>query len=213
MTAVRLPAPIRVHVVDNDRFAGRFLTEHLASQPGLAVIGTSASGHEVLRALHAAPADVVLMDIDMPGIDGFTATRAIRACHPRVRVLLITCMDDETTQQRAVAAGARGVLIKTTTPDGIAEAISAVHHGHQLDEASLVHEQTDARPPLTAREKKTLALIGTGATNAAIAAQLHVSLSTVKATVHSLLLTFGVDNRIRLAQLALTLDSSAAPNG
>ncbi len=208
MTAVPSPGPIRVHVVDNDRLAGRLLAEHLASQPRLAVIGTSASRGELLAALATESADVVLMDIEMPGMDGFAATRAVQACHPGVRVLLITCMEDETTQQRAFEAGARGVLIKADALDGIAEAISAVHCGHHLfSEASLVHEQTAHRRPLTAREKETLALIGTGATNAAIAAQLHVSLSTVKATVHSLLRTFGVDNRIRLAQLALIVGS------
>jgi NarL family two-component system response regulator LiaR len=154
--------------------------------------------------------DVVLMDLQMPVMDGVTATRAIRERSPTVQVLALTSFRDEELVQRALQAGAIGYLLKNVSADDLATAIRAAHAGQPTlaPEATqaLVHAAT--RPPtpgqdLTPREREVLALMVQGLSNTAIAARLVVSPSTAKAHVSSILSKLGVTSRTEAVALAM----------
>lgn len=204
------PAPIRVHIVDDEHIVQDHFARCLAAQPGILVTGTSSSATEAVAALATAPAHVVLMDIQMPLMDGFGATHAIRERYPRTQVLLITHLDDDDAHRRTILAGAVGVLTKATDPSEIAEVIRVAQRGHRvITRVDGTLDDVTGTRRLTTRERDTLALIGDGDTNAAIAATLLVSFSTVKSTVGRLLNLYGVPTRGQLAQQAMLMGLDA----
>ena len=154
--------------------------------------------------------DVVLMDLEMPVMDGVAATRVITERFPRIRVIVLTSFRDEGLVQRALQAGAIGYLLKNVSADDLATAIRAAHAGRPTlaPEATQALVQAAARPPvpghdLTPREREVLALMVQGLSNTAIAARLVVSPSTAKAHVSSILSKLGVTSRTEAVALAM----------
>jgi DNA-binding NarL/FixJ family response regulator len=203
---------IRVVVADDQDLVRAGLVMILGAQPDLEVVGEAADGIAALDLATRLRPDVVLVDIRMPGLDGVEVTR--RLAGPEVAdplaVVVITTFDLDEYVLGALRAGARGFLLKDAGPELLVQAIHAAANGDALiapnvtrrllatlaDRAPVPVQPTD---PLTEREEEVLALVARGRTNAEIATELFVGLSTVKTHVASLLAKLGARNRVEIA--------------
>lgn len=209
---------IRVMLVDDDALVRSGLKLMLAGAAQIEVVGEVDDGRGVLAAVDNLHPNVVLMDIRMPQLDGIAATRLLRAQPQAPAVLVLTTFDADELVLRALRAGAAGFLLKDTPPAEIVQAIEHVHAGDgSLSPAvarrliTLVAGDTDAGErqetarerlaTLSAREHEVAMAVGQGLANADIAAELHMSVATVKAHVSRLLTKLGVDNRVQIALL------------
>lgn len=205
---------IRVLVADDQEIVRTGLTLMLDAQPGIHVVGSAADGLAAVKLALALRPDVCLFDIRMPGLDGIEATR--RLAGPGVdtplAVVVITTFDHDEYVYAALEAGARGFLLKDAGPELLGQAIRAAASGDALIApaitARLLSTFAGARPPakraeprepLTEREEEVLLAVARGRTNVEIAAELHISLSTVKSHVASLMTKLGARNRVEIA--------------
>ena len=188
----------------------------LGAQPGIDVVGEAADGIQAIEVATRLRPDVLLVDIRMPRLDGIEVTR--RLAGPDVAdpmaVVVITTFDLDEYVLGALRAGARGFLLKDAGPDLLVQAVHAAANGDALIApnvtrrllATLVDHapQTVTQPvdPLTEREEEVLLLLARGRTNAEIAAELFISLSTVKSHIASLMAKLGVRNRVEIAMWA-----------
>jgi NarL family two-component system response regulator LiaR len=203
--------PIRVLLADDHAVVRSGLGAFLLAADDLELIGEAANGAEAVRRCAELRPDVVLMDLQMPEVDGVEATRAIRQRWPETQVLILTSFREEERVQAALVAGAIGYLLKNVTADELAEAIRAVRAGRPAlaPEATQALIQASVRPPappaeeLTEREREVLALMVEGLTNDGIAARLSISRSTVKYHVSSILGKLGAGSRTEAVALAL----------
>ncbi len=193
---------IRVMVVDDHSVVRSGLGAFLAAASNLDLVGEAENGEQaVVRAKSLRP-DVILMDLMMPGMDGVTATRLIKAQDPGVQVIALTSFQEDEMVQNAMKAGAIGYLMKNVSTHELASAIQAAHQGKMTlsPEAAqaLVHAMQQAHETeiLTSREKEILKLMVEGLNNSEIAERIVVSLSTVKYHVSNILSKMGVDNRV-----------------
>jgi len=207
---------IRVVVADDQDLVRTGLVMILGAQPDLEVVGEAADGLAALDLATRLRPDVLLVDIRMPGLDGVEVTR--RLAGPEVTdpmaVVVITTFDLDEYVLGALRAGARGFLLKDAGPELLVQAIHAAATGDALiapnvtrrllatfaDQAPVVPVQPI--DPLTEREEEVLALVARGRTNAEIATELFVSLSTVKSHVASLMTKLGARNRVEIAMWA-----------
>ncbi len=207
---------IRVVVADDQDLVRTGLVMILGAHPDLEVVGEAADGLAALDLATRLRPDVLLVDIRMPGLDGVEVTR--RLAGPDVTdpmaVVVITTFDLDEYVLGALRAGARGFLLKDAGPQLLVQAIHAAADGDALiapnvtrrllatfaDQAPVVPVQPIT--PLTEREEEVLALVARGRTNAEIATELFVSLSTVKTHVASLMTKLGARNRVEIAMWA-----------
>ncbi|MFQ5408976.1 MAG: response regulator [Anaerolineales bacterium] len=207
-------ASIRIAIVDDQTLIREGLAALLAMVPDLDVVGQAADGRAALQLVAEHAPEVVLMDVRMPGMNGVAATREMHAHHPDTRVIVLTTFDEDEYVFEALKAGAAGYLLKSTDPEYLARAIRTVHAGQTiLDPAvtgKVVRQAGRAaggaaalRERLTDREREVLRLLAEGATNAAIAAQLHVSEGTVRNHVGHILSKLGARDRTHAARLAV----------
>ena len=211
-------AVIRVLLVDDDALVRSGLRMMLAGAEQLEVVGEAEDGRGVLAAVDRHRPDVVLMDIRMPLVDGIEATRLLRAQPSPPAVLVLTTFDADELVLRALRAGAAGFLLKDTPPAEIVRAIEHVHAGEGTlspgvarklialvagdGEAAVRREQARALlAGLSPRELEVALAVGRGCANAEIAAELHMSVATVKAHVSRLLVKLGAENRVQVALL------------
>jgi DNA-binding NarL/FixJ family response regulator len=190
----------------------------LAGAEGIEVVGEADDGRGVLPAVDRHRPDVVLMDIRMPHLDGIAATRLLRGQPSPPEVIVLTTFDADELVVRALQAGAAGFLLKDTPPAEIVRAIELVHAGDGMlspavtrrlialvaghSDAGERRESACARlDSLSAREREVALAVGRGCANADIAAELHMSVATVKAHVSRLLSKLEVDNRVQIALL------------
>ena len=207
---------IRVLLVDDDALVRSGLRMMLAGAEAIEVVAEASDGRDVLAAVDRHRPDVVLMDIRMPQLDGIAATRLLRGQPSPPAVIVLTTFDADELVLRALQAGAAGFLLKDTPPAEIVRAIELVHAGEgMLSPAvtsrliALVAGDGDDRSEeartrlvaLSAREHEVAVAVGRGASNADIAAELHMSVATVKAHVSRLLAKLAVDNRVQIALL------------
>lgn len=177
----------------------------------LEIVGEAANGAEALRLARALRPDVVLMDLVMPVMDGFSATRAIRAELPDTEVLALTSVLKDASVVGAVRAGAIGYLLKNTEAEELIRAIRAAAAGQvQLSPeaaARLMREirAPDSPEPLTEREIEVLQLVAQGMGNKQIARVLHVGEKTVKTHVSNILAKLGVQSRTQAALYAVQI--------
>jgi DNA-binding NarL/FixJ family response regulator len=195
---------IRVLVADDHpvfRFGLRAL---LATEPGMEVVGEATTGDEAIALADELTPDVVLMDLNMPGLHGIEATQRITSRHPHTSVLVITMIDDDSVFA-AMRAGARGYILKGDQGEETLGAIRAVARGEAIFSASpasrlLEHFATPSRPPhpfpeLSGREREILTLMAGGYTNDAIANRLFLSQKTVRNYVSSIFAKLEVNDR------------------
>ncbi|WP_328850502.1 response regulator transcription factor [Micromonospora globbae] len=220
----RVPSgePVRVLIVDDDPLVRAGLSMILGGVPDVRVVGEAADGGEVPAAVEAGRPDVVLMDIRMPRTDGLAATEALRALPDPPEVLVLTTFHADEQVLRALRAGAAGFLLKDTPPAEIVRAVRRVAAGEAtLSPAvtrTLIAHVTGAAPAaagpdprreralrllagLSEREREVAVALGQGRTNAEIAAELHMSVATVKAYVSRLLTRLDLNNRVQVALL------------
>jgi DNA-binding NarL/FixJ family response regulator len=209
---------VRVLVVDDDALVRSGLRMMLAGAERIQVVGEADDGRGVLSAVDLHRPDVVLMDIRMPQLDGIAATRLLRAQPDPPAVVVLTTFDADELVLRALRAGAAGFLLKDTPPADIVRAIELVHAGDGMlsptvtrrlialvagegDSAARQHSAREQLTTLSPREREVALAVGRGHSNAEIAAELHMSVATVKAHVSRLLVKLGVDNRVQIALL------------
>jgi DNA-binding NarL/FixJ family response regulator len=214
------PAPIRVLIADDQKVVRDGLAMLLGLLDGIEVIGTAVDGADAVRQTVAGDPDIVLMDLNMPTVDGVEATRRLVESGARARVVVLTTYADDDWVFRALRAGARGFLTKDAGAEEIQQAISTVAGGQaQLDpsvqrrllEALASGAKLGLAEPavpaavedgLTAREEEVLIEIAGGLSNAEIAARLFVTEATVKTHVNHLLAKTGCRDRAALVGYA-----------
>jgi DNA-binding NarL/FixJ family response regulator len=198
--------PLRVLVVDDHPVYRDGLAMLLGSVPGLAVVGTAADGAAAVSCARAEQPDVVVMDVQMPGMDGIAATRAITSESPSTGVVVLTMSEDDGTVFSAVRAGARGYLLKGADQEEVVRAITTVAGGGAVFGPALARRIAEffsagpagpetAFPQLTAREREVLDLVAAGRSNGQIAAALYLSPKTVRNNVSNVLAKLQVADR------------------
>lgn len=211
--------PIRVFLVDDQQMVRAGFRMLIGSQPDLEVCGEAGNGDEAVHRLAVTEADVVLMDVRMPVLDGVEATRRITARGELPRVIVLTTFDLDEYAFAALRAGASAFLLKDAAPEELLSAIRRVHAGDAVVAPSTTRRLLDhfaaalpepASPPvddsllagLTEREREVLMLIAKGRSNSEIAAELVVAEATVKTHVGRLLAKTGSRDRVHLVVLA-----------
>lgn len=204
---------IKVLVVEDHRVVRAGLVALLAQCADLRVVGEAGDGREALRQLPQCQPDVVLMDLQMPVMDGVEATQAIQRRWPHVAVLVLTTYDDDELIWRGIQAGARGYLLKDTPPSELFDGIRRVAAGHTLippDIAAKLAQhiqkasaESDAPGALTERERELLQLIARGRTNKEIAAAIFISENTVKTHLSNIYQKLAVHDRTEAVTKAL----------
>jgi DNA-binding NarL/FixJ family response regulator len=205
---------VRVIVADDQDLIRTGLTMILDAQPDIEVVGQAADGREAVALARELHPDVCLLDIRMPGMDGIEATRQLAGpdVDDPIAVVVITTFDLDEYVHGALKAGARGFLLKDAGPTLLIQAIHAAANGDALIAPSITARLLAAfsdtrlgRPPaepiepLTGREEEVLLTVAQGLTNSEIAHHLHISLSTVKTHLTSLMIKLGARNRVELA--------------
>ncbi len=212
--------PIRVLIVDDDPLVRGALTMMLDGAQGIAVVGEAADGAQALAAVDRHGPDVVLMDIRMPGMSGIAATQRLRSRPRPPQVIVLTTFDTDDHIIRALRAGASGFLLKDTPPEMIAQAVQAASAGepflspsvmrrlmqHVAAGAATYEKARATLAALTPRERDVVIAVAQGHSNADIATELVMSLTTVKAHVSHILTKLGLANRTQIALLAQEAD-------
>ena len=198
---------IRVLLVDDHPVVRQGLAALLSVQDGIAVAGEAGDGPAAVSLARSLLPDVVLLDLKLPGMDGVAVLAELAG---EYRVLVLTSATDPEWAERALRAGASGVVYKDIDPDALVRAIRAVHDGNVLlagDAAAAVRGGPASRrgrlDTLTPREREVLTHIAAGRSNREIARTLQVSEKTVKAHVSSVLAKLGVQDRTQAAVLAV----------
>jgi DNA-binding NarL/FixJ family response regulator len=207
--------PVRVLVVDDQRLIRDGIASLLGLQPGIAVVGTAANGREAVDRAVTLDADVVLMDVRMPEVDGIAALELLRRRAPHCRVVMLTTFDDEEYVVQALRAGAHGYLLKDLPAEELAHAVRLAHAGVTQLDSSVARHLTAALPTprpteapdvvLSPRETDILRLVAQGHTNREIAARLYLSEGTVKNHVSRILTRLALRDRTQAALRARDL--------
>jgi DNA-binding NarL/FixJ family response regulator len=188
---------IRVVVVDDHAIVRDGLAALLGALDGIEVVGTAGDGREALHVVEESKPDVVVMDIQMPKLDGIEATRFLTARHEALKVVMLTMNEDDETVLSAIRAGASGYLLKGSGAEEVQNAVRAAATGGMVFGASLAGKvaayftgtapkREEPFPDLTDREREVLELLAAGKSNDAIAGAMYVSNKTVRNTVSAI---------------------------
>ncbi len=203
--------PIRVVVVDDQPLIRAGFAMVLAAQGDIEVVGEAENGADALALLARTRADVVIMDIRMPVMDGVEATRRLGELHGSPRVLVLTTFDTDEDAFAALQAGASGFLLKNTPPEEVVAAIRVVAAGESVVSPRVTRqlldrfagklaptERTDERlEQLTLREREVLGLVAEGLSNGEIAAELFIAEATVKTHIGKILAKLDLRDRVQ----------------
>jgi len=202
--------PIKVLIADDHVFYREGVRALLSNVPEVEVVGEANNGEESIAQAKSLQPDVILMDLNMPGMNGIDATRKVHETYPNIGVLVITMFDDDDSVFAAMRAGARGYLLKDADKDEVVRAIVAVERGEAIfspaiaqrmmkyfaaPSASSKKSQPDEFAELTEREYEILDLIAEGDNNMVIANKLSLSIKTVQNYVSSILTKLQVADR------------------
>ncbi|MBI5290380.1 MAG: response regulator transcription factor [Chloroflexi bacterium] len=199
--------PIRIVVADDHPIVRDGLVAVLSTQPDFEVVGDAATGPQTIQRVTALKPDVVLLDIEMPELDGVETLKRLRELDPNLRAIVFTAFDTDDRILQAVQAGAQGYLLKGVPRDEIFGAVRAVHAGGALLQPVVAskllrrfgQDQPDA---LSDRELEVLHLLARGLTNKEIAAELVITERTAKFHVSAILSKLGAGNRTEAVRFA-----------
>lgn len=221
---------VRIMIVDDQSLVRESLRDLLAGEPSFEIIAELASGREALEQVVTLQPDIVLMDINMPEMDGLAATRQLKQTAPQCEVLMLTAYSGQKYLREALANGASGYILKNSDRQNLIEAVKTVANGGSLINPMMLramiqemavtpippaHNQPQNPPKapendsqerlanLTRREREVLTLIGQGFSNATIAQHLSISPDTVKSHVRAVLEKLGVRDRTQAAVFAV----------
>ncbi|MFC9589297.1 response regulator [Streptomyces sp. NPDC056944] len=210
--------PIRVVIADDEPLIRAGIRMILISDPGIEVVGEAADGRAAVEAARAHAADVVLLDIQMPVLDGLSALPELRRAAPAARVIILTTFGERENVLRALEHGGAGFLLKDTAPAELIGAVRAAAAGdaylspaatrHVVErlatgrEAARAEEARARVAALSEKERDVLALLGEGLSNADAGKRLHMSEATVKTYVSRILAKLHCENRVQAALLA-----------
>jgi DNA-binding NarL/FixJ family response regulator len=204
--------PIRVLVVDNDAWARWAFRNMLEPEPDIEVVGEAEEGAQALRLVRDLAPDVVVMDVEMPGMDGIEATRRITAGGPNVKVIVATGFQNDEYLFEALAAGASGFLMKEAEPHEVVRTLRSAASGDVLLSAATVHRlarrfrapprpgsfQKDPLAALTRREREVFFLVVKGLSNEEVGGRLFTGVEAVRSHVQHIYNTLGVHGRVQL---------------
>lgn len=215
------PGAITILIVDDHPVVRDGLAAILGTQPDFTVGGEAATGEEALALYEELRPDVVLLDLEMPGMDGVTVLRRLREQHPAARVVVFTAFDTDERILGALRAGAKGYLLKGAPRTELFNAVRVVHGGGSLLQPVVASrlmehlaEQRAERPPtdllasgeeLTPRERVVLGLLARGRQNKEIAAELDITERTVKFHLSAIYAKLGAGNRTEAVRVALQM--------
>ena len=195
--------PIRLLLADDQALVRGALAALLDLESDLVVVAEVGSGDQVVPAATEHRPDVALLDVEMPGIDGIEATRALKAALPATRVLIVTTFGRPGFLRRALQAGAEGIVVKDTPARQLADAVRRVHGGLRVVDPVLAADSLVAGDsPLTARESDVLRAARDGASVAAIARALFLSEGTVRNHLSGAIGKTGTSNRAEAVRVA-----------
>ncbi|WP_082084112.1 response regulator [Paenibacillus beijingensis] len=210
---------IRLLLADDHAMVRKGLQVFLNTQSDMELVGEASNGLETLDKAAALQPDVILMDLNMPGLNGIEATKQIKAAFPNVKVIVLTSFSDQDHVLPAIRAGAKGYLLKDVEPEELARAIRRVYQGqvelHPEAAGQLMDLIAEAEPPkppernpdllaeLTKREQEVLRLIASGKSNKEIAEILVITEKTVKTHVSHVLNKLGMADRTQAAIYAI----------
>ena len=200
--------PISILIVEDQRIVREGLRAVLEDEPEITIVGEAANGQEAIDLFARLRPDVVLMDLQMPVLDGPEATRRIRELHPEAHILVLTTYATDEFIFKALRGGAKGYLLKDASVDELLGAIRSVHAGQTLLAPTVaarlvVGVSTGGPEALTPREREVLTLMGQGHSNAEIATLLSIAPRTAKVHVQNILSKLGATNRTEAVSLAV----------
>jgi two-component system response regulator DesR len=194
---------IRLLLADDQALVRGAIASLLDLEDDLEVVAQVGRGDEVLEAARASIADVALLDVEMPGLDGIAVARLLRAEYPRCRALIVTTFGRPGYVRLALEAGASGFVVKDTPSGQLADAVRRVAAGQRVIDPALAAESLAAGPsPLSARETDVLLAVRAGSSSSEVAAQLHLSEGTVRNHLSSAIGKTGARNAAEAARIA-----------
>ena len=199
------PKPIRIALVDDHPLLRQGIAALISDQPDLQLVGQASNGLEAIELFRLHRPDVMLMDLQMPGMNGIDAMSAIRAEFPDARFVVLTTYTGDVQIVRALKAGARAYLLKSLLHRELLDTIRAVHAGQKRIPPEIAAELADhaADDALTPREIEVLRLIAAGNANKIVADQLSITEETVKAHVKNILSKLDANDRTHAVTIAL----------
>jgi DNA-binding NarL/FixJ family response regulator len=197
--------PIRILVVDDHPIVRQGVVGLVDGQPDMTIIAQASNGREAIQQFRTHHPDIVLMDMQMPEMNGLDALMAIRDEAPEARIIVLTTYTGDAQVLRAIKAGARGYLLKSALHKELLDAVRAVHSGKKSlsPEASYELAEHATDDALTPAEVRVLRLIAQGNANKEIAEQLSVSEETVKGQVRNILSKLSAKDRTHAAMIGL----------
>ncbi|RXJ00670.1 DNA-binding response regulator [Anaerobacillus alkaliphilus] len=204
--------PFRVLIVDDHEHAREAIREIVGSYDNFVIVGEATDGEEAITLTVQLMPDIILMDINMPKMDGLAATKIIKTKYPYVKVIIITVSDEVTNLFEAIKKGAQGYLLKNINPSAWFEYLQAIADDEVpmsedlafklLQEFTSQKEKQMANNPLSNREQEVLELVAKGQTNKQISTELSISEYTVKNHLKNIMHKLHLENRVQITRYA-----------
>jgi DNA-binding NarL/FixJ family response regulator len=210
---------INIVIIDDHKLARQGMREIVTLDQRFHIIGEGRNGHDALQLAESLQPHMMLIDIEMPGMDGLEATRLIKTHHPAIKIVIVTVSDDVSNLFEAIKRGAQGYLLKNLQPASWLEYLQAIAEdempmskqlaGKMIAEFSSMHaksHQDERHSPLTEREREILEWVAKGKTNREISEALYISENTVKNHLKNILQKLHMQNRVQLTHYAIKMN-------